>query len=84
MQARAAIKYNLFRESETTVKAYSRECTHQQCALGPFVNGVSACPCHASQFNLSGDNISGPAAIALYQYKTSIQGNIVTISDASS
>ncbi len=56
----------LYRESETTVKAYSRECTHQQCTIGPFFNGVSSCPCHRSRFNLSGDKISGPASRALY------------------
>jgi len=69
----------LYRENETTVKAYSRECTHQQCAVGPFINGVCSCPCHASRFNLSGDNISGPAPMALYQYATSVNGNIITI-----
>ena len=73
----------LHRESETIVKAYSRECTHQGCTVGPFVNGVCLCPCHASQFNLSGENISGPAALALYQYTASIKGNIITISDIS-
>ena len=69
----------LYRESETAVKAYSRECTHQQCTVGPFINGVSSCPCHRSQFNLSGDNISGPAPRPLHQHTTSIAGNIVTI-----
>jgi Rieske Fe-S protein len=69
----------LYRESETTVKAYSRECTHQQCTIRPFINGVSSCPCHLSNFNLSGDKISGPAPRALYQYKTSVNGNIITI-----
>jgi Rieske Fe-S protein len=69
----------LHRESEATVKAYSRECTHRQCTVGPFINGVSSCPCHRSQFNLSGDNISGPAPRALHQYTTSVNGNIITI-----
>jgi cytochrome b6-f complex iron-sulfur subunit len=71
----------LYRESERTVKAYSRECTHQQCTVGPFISGVSSCPCHSSRFNLSGDNISGPAPMPLYQYTTSVQGNITTIND---
>lgn len=70
----------LHRESEATVKAYSRECTHQQCTVGPFINGVSSCPCHRSQFDLTGDNISGPASRALGQYTTSVDGNIITIS----
>jgi Rieske Fe-S protein len=69
----------LYRESETVVKAYSRECTHQQCTVGPFRDGVSSCPCHRSQFNLSGDKISGPAPRPLHQYRTSFVGNIITI-----
>ena len=69
----------LYRESETTAKAYSRECTHRQCTVGPFINGVSSCPCHRSRFNQSGDRISGPAPRALYQYTTSVDGNIITI-----
>ena len=69
----------LYRESKTIVKAYSRECTHQQCAVGPFINGVSSCPCHRSQFDLFGERISGPAPRALHQYSTSVNGNIITI-----
>ena len=69
----------LYRENETTVKAYSRKCPHQQCAIGPFNNGVSSCPCHGSRFNLSGDRISGPAPQSLRQYSTSVNGNIITI-----
>jgi Rieske Fe-S protein len=69
----------LYRESETIVKAYSRECTHQGCTVGPFINGVGSCPCHASQFNLSGDNISGPAPMGLFQYIASVESNIITI-----
>jgi Rieske Fe-S protein len=73
----------LYRESATTVKAYSRECTHQQCTIDPFVGGVSACPCHRSRFNLSGEKISGPASRALYQYTASINGNIIAIDSQS-
>jgi cytochrome b6-f complex iron-sulfur subunit len=69
----------LYRESTTTVKAYSRECTHQQCTVGPFINGVSSCPCHGSRFDLTGEKISGPASRALDQYTTSVDGNIITI-----
>ncbi len=69
----------LYRKSETTVKAYSRVCTHKQCTVGPFINGVSSCPCHRSQFDLSGDNMSGPASKPLHQYTTSIDGDIITI-----
>ena len=69
----------LYRESETMVKAFSRECTHEQCTISPFINGISSCPCHRSKFNLSGDKISGPARGALNQYTTAVDGNLITI-----
>ncbi len=69
----------LYRESEVTVKAYSRECTHEECTVGPFINGLSSCPCHRSQFDLSGVSISGPAQGALNPYTTSLNGDIITI-----
>jgi Rieske Fe-S protein len=69
----------LYRESETTVKAYSRECAHLRCTVGPFIDGVSKCPCHGSQYDLSGDRIAGPARGGLRRYTTSIAGDIITI-----
>ena len=69
----------LYRESEIIVKAYSRECAHLKCTVGPFIDGVSTCPCHGSQYNLSGDRITGPARRGLRQYKAYIAGDIITI-----
>jgi Rieske Fe-S protein len=69
----------LYRLDEQTVRAYSRNCPHQGCTTGSFSNGVSTCPCHGSQFNLSGAVIQGPAASGLRQYSTSIEGDVVTI-----
>lgn len=69
----------LFRESDIIVKAYSRECAHLKCVVGPFIDGVSKCPCHGSQYNLSGDRIAGPARRGLRQYKAYIAGDIITI-----
>lgn len=69
----------LYRESETIVKAYSRECAHLKCTVGPFIDGVSKCPCHGSQYNLSGDRIAGPARRGLRQYNAYVAGDIVTI-----
>jgi Rieske Fe-S protein len=69
----------LYRESEIIVKAYSRECAHLKCTVGPFIDGVSTCPCHGSQYDLSGDRIAGPARRGLRQYKAYVAGNIVTI-----
>lgn len=69
----------LYRASETSVKAYSRECTHQQCQVGAFQNGISSCPCHGSKYDLTGKNIAGPAPAPLHKYTAILNGNVVTI-----
>ena len=69
----------LYRQSDTNVLAFSRNCTHNGCTIGSFHNGTSACPCHDSQFDTSGNVINGPATNPLTQYSATITGNIVTI-----
>lgn len=69
----------LYRQSDTNVLAFSRNCTHNGCTIGSFQNGTSACPCHGSQFNTSGSVVNGPAVNPLSQYSATITGNIVTI-----
>lgn len=69
----------LFRESDTVVKAFSRECTHQSCTIPGFQSGVSTCPCHGSRFNTSGSAIGGPATSPLKQYTAALSGNMITI-----
>ena len=70
----------LYRQSDTSVLAFSRICTHNGCTIGSFQNGTSTCPCHDSQFNTSGSVVNGPAVNPLQQYSATIVGNIVTIS----
>ena len=70
----------LYRQSDTNVLAFSRNCTHNGCTIESFDNnGISACPCHGSQFNTSGSVVIGPAVNPLTQYSATITGNIVTI-----
>ena len=69
----------LYRQSDTNVLAFSRNCTHSGCTIGSFQNGTSACACHGSQFNTSGSVVNGPAVNPLSQYSSTITGNIVTI-----
>ncbi|HIF27360.1 MAG TPA: hypothetical protein EYQ40_02285 [Candidatus Marinimicrobia bacterium] len=61
----------LYRQSDTNVLAFSRNCTHNGCTIGSFQNG--------SQFNTSGSVVNGPAVNPLTQYSATITGNIVTI-----
>ena len=70
----------LYRQSESTVKVYSRNCTHAGCTIGGFSSsGISSCQCHGSMFDTNGNVVNGPAAIPLNQYSATISEDIVTI-----
>ena len=70
----------LYRQSESTVKVYSRNCTHAGCTIGGFSSsGISSCQCHGSMFDTNGNVVNGPAAIPLNQYSATISENIITI-----
>lgn len=70
----------LYRQSETTVIAFSRTCTHQGCQVGSFAsNGIATCPCHGSRYNTQGGVVSGPAAASLPKYNATLEGNIITV-----
>ena len=70
----------MYRQSETTVKVYSRNCTHASCTIGGFSSsGISSCQCHGSMFDTNGNVVNGPAAIPLNQYSGTISEDIVTI-----
>lgn len=47
--------------------AFSAVCTHQGCTVEPD-GGQLSCPCHGSQFELSGEVKRGPAAAPLRPY----------------
>ena len=70
----------LYRQSEGTVKVYSRNCTHAGCPIEGFSSaGISSCLCHGSKFDTNGNVTNGPAAIPLNQYSATISEDIVTI-----
>ncbi len=63
---------------EEGLYAISSTCTH----LGCLVNeeeGNFVCPCHGSQFDLSGKVLNGPAAAPLENYEVSLSsdGNVI-------
>lgn len=70
----------LMRNSATSIRAFSRECTHNQCTIGAFQNGKSICPCHGSEYSTTGAVIKGPAPRRLKEYEVTINNNIITIS----
>ena len=70
----------LYRQSASTVKVYSRNCTHAGCTIEGFSSvGISSCLCHGSKFDTNGNVTNGPATNPLKQYLATIEGNIVTI-----
>jgi len=70
----------LYRQSETSVIAFSRECTHERCQVGSFgSNNIATCPCHGSRYNQLGNVVTGPAASSLRRYTAVLEGNIITI-----
>jgi cytochrome b6-f complex iron-sulfur subunit len=67
MSGRATIL--LVRSSETTVDAVSNICTHAGCTVAYIRSTrILACPCHGSQFSLTGAVLNGPATEALQRY----------------
>ena len=52
----------LVKDQQGAIKAFSATCPHLGCAIDFDTKaGSFACPCHKSEFALSGDRVSGPA-----------------------
>lgn len=61
--------------------ALSLVCTHQQCTIGYNASSNNfACPCHGSQFSISGAVLQGPAASPLTKYSVAVSNNTLTVS----
>ena len=58
------------RDGPRAFRALSMPCTHEGCPLNPPARGTISCPCHGSQFDLSGKVLKGPAVYPLGQYAT--------------
>jgi cytochrome b6-f complex iron-sulfur subunit len=76
----AAKKLVLVRTSDTQVVALSDICTHAGCAVH-YVSSqmLLACPCHGSQFALSGSVIRGPAVAPLRTFPVTIDTSTNTL-----
>ncbi len=55
----------LLTQSGGTLTALDSTCTHQGCTVSP-AGPALVCPCHGSQFTLTGAVTSGPAPTALH------------------
>jgi len=60
--------------------ALSRICPHLGCLVGyDKFNDKLVCPCHAGEFDLEGNVLSGPATKALLRYPLKINADQITI-----
>jgi cytochrome b6-f complex iron-sulfur subunit len=60
--------------------ALSRLCTHLGCLVGyDKFNAKLICPCHAGEFDLEGNVLSGPATKPLLRYPLKITSDQITI-----
>jgi len=60
--------------------ALSLVCTHQQCTVGYDASDNDfKCPCHGSEYSITGAVTQGPAPSALTKYTVNINGNTLTV-----
>ncbi len=73
-------KFYLARLADGGFLALSRSCTHLGCTV-PWVakENKFICPCHSSEFDITGEVISPPAPRALDIYQITIENNIVRV-----
>lgn len=68
------------RVSDTQVAALSAICTHAGCENLYTASSMTLdCPCHGSQFSLSGSVLRGPARRSLRTYTATLSGTTITI-----
>lgn len=71
------------RVSDTQVVAVSAICTHAGCENLYTASAMRFdCPCHGSQFSLTGSVLRGPARQPLRAYTTTLSGTTITITGA--
>ena len=72
----------LVRSSNSTIKAFSRRCTHSSYQIVPYnSNGIANCSSsHGGSFDLNGNVVNSPPVSSLRSYETSLENNILKIS----
>ena len=73
-------KFYLARLDDGGFLAMSRYCTHLGCAI-PWVEKENRfiCPCHSSEFDITGEVINPPAPRALDLHPSAIENNILKV-----
>jgi cytochrome b6-f complex iron-sulfur subunit len=68
----------LMTQSGGTVTALDSTCTHQGCTVAPD-KSILKCPCHGSEFSLTGAVKQGPATVALHTVAVKVTGGQVSL-----
>ena len=73
-------KFYLARLDDGGFLAMSRSCTHLNCTV-PWVakENKFICPCHSSEFDITGDVINPPAPRALNLHPITIENNVLKV-----
>ena len=69
-----------FRQSNSTIRTYSRNCTHAGGVIGPLISGLSTCPNHGAKYDEMGNPTNGVSNQSLKQYPSEIIGDIIKVS----
>jgi len=67
------------RNDATSVSACTATCTHQECTITGFTEGVFQCPCHGSRYNTGGMVVRGPATQNLRRFNATITNDVISI-----
>jgi nitrite reductase/ring-hydroxylating ferredoxin subunit len=67
------------RTAQDTFTAVTAICTHEACTVSGISGQMYVCPCHGSQFSMTGGVLKGPAVSPLRQLAASFAGNTLTV-----
>jgi Rieske Fe-S protein len=65
--------------SAGSITVLTAVCTHQGCLVDTVSNGVISCPCHGSQFSLTGAVQAGPARAPLSSTPATVRNGSVVL-----
>ena len=68
----------LITQSGGKLTALDATCTHMQCTVAPD-GKILQCPCHGSQYTLTGSVVRGPAPAALHVVSVKVVGGQVVL-----
>ena len=68
----------LITQSGGKLTALDATCTHMQCTVAPD-GKILQCPCHGSQYSLTGSVLQGPAPAALHVVSVKVVGGQVVL-----